>query len=179
MNLNEVKNIDRLVNENLGEEQNLAQVASLDNINQRLANKPKANRDKKGKKKFSLYGVYSDVKVSLEQAETVLTQYIEIKNGKAVLTETGEAYLQISAEAAELLKEALAIYQDVYSEPDRIKAHWIKEKVITNRYTRRGFEIVQEFQDLGDAIFTLNGICVSIQAILINVVSKMEQSESE
>ena len=92
---------------------------------------------------------------------------------------TGEALQKVSKEAAELINEAVVLYQEVRNKPDQIKAQWIKEKVINNRYTRRGFEIVQEFQNVGDAVFTLNSICVGIQAIVTNLVIKMEQTESE
>lgn len=179
MNLEQTKNIDRLVNEKLGDEQNVEQLATLDNINRVQARKPKTNRDKKGKKTFSLFGIYSDVKISLAQAETVVLEYVQIVDGQVVLNPTGEALQKVSKEAAELINEAVVLYQEVRNKSDQIKAQWIKEKVINNRYTRRGFEIVQEFQNVGDAVFTLNSICVGIQAIVTNLVIKMEQTESE
>ena len=114
MNLEQTKNIDRLVNEKLGDEQNVEQLATLDNINRVQARKPKTNRDKKGKKTFSLFGIYSDVKISLAQAETVVLEYVQIVDGQVVLNPTGEALQKVSKEAAELINEAVVLYQEVH-----------------------------------------------------------------
>ena len=153
---------------------------SLDDINHhRNVDVEAKKRKSKNKAKFSLYEVYKDVKVSLSQAEILLNEFVRLENDVAVINETGEAFCKISEDAKENLEQAIEIYNNVRLAPDAIKADWIKRKVMTNRYTARGFEVVNELQNVGDAIFGLNTICVTIQTILIKNDEEYYQKTGE
>ena len=150
---------------------------SLDDINHhRNTDVVAKKRTSKNKAKFSLYEVYKDVKVSLSQAEIVLNEFVRLENDVAVINEVGEAVCKISGDAKENLEQAIEIYNSIRLIPDEIKADWIKRKVMTNRYTARGFEVVNELQNAGDVIFGLNTICVTIQTILIKNDEEYQES---
>lgn len=135
---------------------------------------------KKKKPDYNLYNIYLTVQKLLDQClPTVQELLTKNEDGSYTFTEAAEAIAATSPDNRLLMQQLEELFKEVDGEPDRLRKGFIKDKVIQNRYSRRGAEYAQQFENVGDKIFSLSTVCLNVQMLLNDLVSKYEAKEGE
>lgn len=125
----------------------------------------------KDKSNYSLYKMYESSQKMLDSCDPVLSElYPKNENGELTLGIASEIISNVSEENKVLINEAFDLYKKVDGKPDELRKAFIKEKIISNRYSRRGAEFAQLFANLTDDIFALSSLCVSLQLIMVDLL---------
>lgn len=130
-------------------------------------------RSMKEKSNYSLFKLYQSNQTMLDTCEPVLSElFTRNENGELMIGNVGEIIRGTSKDNKTAIEEAFDLYKKVDGKPDDLRKRFIKEKVIPNRYSRRGAEFAQLFSDLSDDIFALSTLCVSLQLTMVNLLEQ-------
>lgn len=134
---------------------------------------------KKKKKDFNLYEVFKSVQALVDQCTPTVSEFVtrDAETGDYSFTEAANVLGGISQDNQEMLNEMKSLYSEVACKPNELRKSFIKEKVMQNRYTRRGAEYAQQFNDLGEKAFALASLCVSAQTTLAEIVLNTGDTE--
>lgn len=142
----------------------------------------KLNRQsiKKNKASYNLYHLYQAARNILDTCEPTITEMFAYNEaGQVVFTEAATVLASTSKEVNEALVTAMQLFSEVDGEPERLRKGFIKDKIIMNRYSRRGAEYAQKFDDLMEKLFNMSALLVSIQSSLSDIVFANEANEGE
>lgn len=157
-----------------------AQMVNLANeVNeQQAAQQQNRKLPKKAKPDFNLYNIFKAVQSMVDTCEPTIAEMFQYdEEGQIVFTEAATILADTSATMKETLDAALEIWRQVDGEADRLRKGFIKDKVILNRYSRRGAEYAQKFDELSEKVFNLSALIVNIQAGLSEVVFANTQGD--
>lgn len=134
---------------------------------------------KKSKAKdYSLYSLFQSVQGLLDQCKpTTDEMFVLQENGTYILSQSAEVISKTSSANHTLLLDAMELFSEVVGEPELLRKSFIKEKVVQNRYTRRGAEYATLFNNVGDKIFALSTQCLNIQMILADLIKQYPETE--
>ena len=162
-----------------------AQIAEINNLAddvsaQEAEQKQNRNLLKKKKPDFNLYKVFQSVQSMLETCTPTLDEmFVRNEEGLLVFTEAASCLADYSPEMKEALKSTLDLFKQVDGQPDRLRKGFIKDKVILTRYSRRGAEYAQQYDELADKIFSMSALIVTIQSGLSDAVFGYEKQQGE
>lgn len=133
---------------------------------------------KKAKPDFNLYNIFKAVQDMVNTCQPTLVEMFKYdETGQIVFTEAATILASTSAGMKETLDAALEIWRSVDGEADRLRKGFIKDKVILNRYSRRGAEYAQKFDELSEKVFNLSALIVNIQTGLSEIVFANTQGD--
>ena len=133
---------------------------------------------KKAKPDFNLYNIFKAVQDMVDTCQPTLVEMFKYdETGQIVFTEAATILASTSADMKETLDTALEIWRNVDGEADRLRKGFIKDKVILNRYSRRGAEYAQKFDELSEKVFNLSALIVNIQTGLSEIVFANTQGD--
>jgi len=135
---------------------------------------------KKKKVDYNLYHIYQAAQAMLDTCEpTIAEMFAYNEAGQIEFTEAATVLASTSKELNEALTTAMQLFSEVDGEPDRLRKGFIKDKVIMNRYSRRGAEYAQQFDELMDKLFNMSALLVTIQSGLSDIVFAHDAKEGE
>lgn len=152
---------------------------AVENVEVKLENKNVSisqinSKRNKEFKKHSLYSAYQDIKFMLNQCVPTVEAFTEEVNGELILNEAANIMLGVHPDLAEafslLTKEWIVIQNDL----EATKKAWIKQKVMTDRYTHRGAKFMEKLADIGDRAFAFSGVCIELESTLVNLAGEAE-----
>lgn len=143
-------------------------------------NELKQQKKKNKDKDFSLYSLFQSVQGLLDQCKpTTDEMFIKQEDGTFVLSEAGNVLASTSTENQVLMLDFLELFNEVVNEPETLRKAFIKEKVMQNRYSRRGAEYATLFNNIGDKIFALSTQCLNVQVIINDLIQNQPETEEE
>lgn len=134
----------------------------------------KTNRQllKNKKPNYSLYEVFLSVQGLLDKCTPTLDEmFTKDAEGKLIYSEAGVILASTSTDNKTLMDDALELFRQVDGVPNKLRKGFIKDKIIPNRFSRRGAEYVQQFDTVGEQIFSLSTLCLTIQMALNDLVT--------
>ena len=165
------------VTENVKEHFNVDSSTIAQEVNrQQLNTLKKKNKDKN----FSLYSLFQSVQGLLDQCKpTTDEMFTRHADGSYVLSEAGNIVASTSIENKTLMLDFMELFNEVVDEPEILRKGFIKEKVMQNRYSRRGAEYATLFNNIGDKIFALTTQCLNVQVIINDLLQNQPETEEE
>lgn len=140
----------------------------------------KTLKKKNKEKDYSLFSLFQSVQGLLDKClPTTSEMFTKQEDGTYVLSEAGNILASTSTENKTLMLDFLELFNEVVNEPEALRKGFIKEKVVQNRYTRRGAEYATLFNNVGDKIFALSTQCLNVQVILNDLIQDQPETEEE
>ena len=140
------------------------------------------NKARRQKKDWRLYPIYQGLKGMLEKCQPTIDELFQPQQKLVPKTEglddekvlvdvwertpTANIFADISDENEQLIESIYNSWIEVKDRPDQIRDRYVKDKVMQDRFTKKGQAYVMEFEEVGNLMFALSALVTDFQVRL-------------